>query len=165
MFVTRTNKSAALTTLLSTGEANIHTIKLNLSYIESERAFRLEIANVSPTSVRIWSTTFSLGYDSIYFRVSARNGNTCFIRRKPARWTVNIPDFTLILPNDVCVQEFKLNDGTWDVRKCSVDPQTEVDIGALLEIVPDENTSTYGIATGRFESNSLHFRCIRELIN
>ncbi len=130
---------------------------LDLRLIYLNRVFRLEIVSVSQEPIRIWKTTFSYGYDSIYFHVYDRNGISCFIRRKPLRWTVNVPDFIIVLPGDSHFQDLDLNDGSWDLSECNIDPQTEIDISAVLEIVPDENTAKYEVITGRFESNRLHF--------
>lgn len=138
-------------------------IDLNLTYVK--RVFSLEITNTSQSPVRIWNTSFSYGYYSIYFQVSPSNGKSCSIRRKLARWTVNIPDFHLIQPGDAYIHKLELTDGTWDLNKCNLDPQTEIDIAAVLEIIPDEYTDTYGVVTGRYESNKLHFKSLSDVIN
>ena len=136
-------------------------IELNLDYVE--KIFNLEITNISRSPVRIWSTSFSYGYYSIYFRVSPLNGKPLFITRTPKRWTVNIPDFVLIQPGHSHVQELDLNNGTWNLNKCNVDPQTDIDISSILEIVPDENTARYEILSGFYESNHIRFKSIREI--
>jgi hypothetical protein len=137
-------------------------IKLNLSH--AGRVFSLEITNTSHSPVRIWSAGFSYGYYSIYVQVSPLNGKPCFIRRVPARWTVNIPDFILIEPDSSHVQELDLDDGTWDMSNCEVDLQTEIDISAILEITNDENTTKYDIITGFYESNHIRFKSMSEII-
>lgn len=138
-------------------------IDLNLRYVES--VFSLEIANASQTLVRIWSTRFSLGYDSIYFLVHALNGNSCLIRRKPTIWTVNVPDFVSMQPLQIHVEKFELNDGTWELSDCSIDLHAAIDIGAVVDIASNGDTDTYGIMTGHFESNKLQFRSLSEIIN
>ena len=140
-------------------QGNMQPIELSLSYIE--RVFSLEIANVSQTPVRIWSARFSLGYDAISLRVSARNGNPCLIRRKPTIWTVNIPDFILIQSGHSHIQKLDLNDGTWDFNECSIDLDTEIYISAILEITRDEYTARHDVITGFYESNHLQFKGVR----
>ena len=135
---------------------------LNLTYIE--KVFNLAIANRSQSVVSIWSPSYSFGYYSVYFQVSPQNGKRCSIKRMPKRWTVNIPDLILIQPGEAYLQHFDLNDGTWDLSKCGSDRQTAIDIGAILEIEPDENTVTYGVITGHHESNRLHFRSVSEIV-
>lgn len=76
-----------------------------------------------------------------------------------------MPDFILILPGGAHLQDLDLNDGSWGLSECNIDPQTEIDISAVLEIVPDENTATYDVITGRFESNKLQFRSLSEIVN
>jgi hypothetical protein len=118
-------------------------------------ALRLEIANVSRAPVRIWTTTFPLGYFSICLVVSPPSGAPCTVRRKPARWTVNVPEYVTIEPGDSHGETLDPNDGTWDRRQCRVDPPTDVGVVAVLEITPDADTARYRVVTGRFESNAL----------
>lgn len=71
----------------------------------------------------------------------------------------------MIEPGENHHEKFALNDGTWDLSECSVDAYTEIDIGAVLEIGSDENTVTYGVITGHYESNKLQFTSMSEIIN
>jgi hypothetical protein len=116
---------------------------------------RLEIANVSQAPVRIWTTNFSLGYFSICLVVSPPARAPCTVKRKPARWTVNVPEYVTIKAGDVHGETLDPHDGTWDKRQCHIDPPSDVDVTAVLEITPDEHTARYQVVTGRFESNTL----------
>jgi hypothetical protein len=137
-------------------------IELRLTHVE--QVFRLEIANTSQTPVRVWSTNFSLGYYSIYLLVSPPNETPCLIKRKPKRWTVNVPDSVVIQPGDAHFEKLDLHDGTWDNSGCSIDPRSEVDVGAVVEISPDKDTARYGVITGRYESNRQRIKW-SEIIN
>ena len=128
-------------------------IQLTLSYAAT--VFTLSVINTSQEPVRIWSTSYSSGYDSIYFRIALPNGRSCLIKRRPVRWTVNVPATIVIPPGQRHVLEMKLNDGAWDLKDCKADSQTQADVIAILEIARDQNTDTYGVITGHFESNQL----------
>lgn len=138
-------------------------LEIHLSYYEG--VFNLRITNVSQAPVRIWSSGFSSGYSSIYLRVSPSHGDACSIVRKPKRWTVNIPDTVLLAPGDSHSEKLDLNDGSWDLEGCPLDPQTEIRVSAILEITADENTAKYGVMVGRFVSNELSFSSSEEIIH
>jgi len=130
-------------------------IKLRLNAIE--KALSLEIINVSPTPIRIWSMKCSWGYDSIYFQVSERNRNKCLIRRKPTIWTVNLPDAVTIQPGQAHVEKFDLTDETWDLSGL-INLQPDIDFYAVIEIVPDTYTIKFNVIEGRSESNKLQLK-------
>jgi hypothetical protein len=142
--------------------SHIKLIDLHLRYIDE--MFDLKITNTSQIPIRIWSTRYSLGYDSFHFKLSPLEGNPILIRRKPRIWTVNPPDFITIQPNSISTQKLDLNDGTWEVEKLQIEPQREMIISVILEIRADEDTRKYGIITGNYESNRLQFKSIGEII-
>ncbi|MCX6223381.1 MAG: hypothetical protein NTV01_01275 [Bacteroidia bacterium] len=130
--------------------------QIELSLVAIDKVFILKIVNPSTAPVRIWSTRFSSGYASFCFQVTAENGNQCFIRRKPAIWTVNMPDVVSIQAGQAHIEKFELADGTWDLSQCLFNQQSEIDLCAVLEIFPDENTVLFDVIQGRYESNRLH---------
>jgi hypothetical protein len=136
-------------------------IKLGLSY--TRRVFSLEISNPSKAPIRIWSREFSYGYQSIYFQIAPVNGSPCLIKRKPARWTVNVPQSIVITSGRSHVERVDMTDGTWDVCECRSVSDMEIGVIAILEIASDENTSSHGILTGRYASNELRFRSLKEI--
>ena len=138
---------------------------LTITLSHAASAFRLEIANASQSPVRIWSAEFSLGYDSVYFRVSAHDGRECFIRRKPAIWSANVPEFVSIQPGRNHALRIDVNDGTWVLKHCRIEPRTKIEIAAVLEIPDDEISKELAVTTGRYESNNLEFGSIDEIVN
>jgi hypothetical protein len=137
-------------------------LDLKLSFLD--RIFTLQVVNVSPTPVRIWTDSCSFGYESLRFRACTGDGTPWWVRRKPARWTVNIPDYIEILPAAAHIRELDLGDGSWDLSESQEFLRTELNVSAILEIGPDANTALYGVVTGSFESNSLHFASVAEAI-
>jgi|ERR1035437_2260954 hypothetical protein len=141
-------------------------LPLALSLTYAENALRLAIANPSQSPVSLWSPSYSFGHDSVSFQVRPLKGKPCSIKKIARRWTVNIPGSLAIQPGDTYLQTFHLNDGTWDTSLCGdVDPRTEIEISAVLEIAQDDNAVTYGIVTGRYESNRLRFKSMKEIVN
>ena len=128
---------------------------LALDLCQIDENLRLEIKNVSTLPVHIWSTRFSLGYFSLHLVVLQPGGTPCAIRRRPARWTVNIPEYVSIEAAGVHAETLNPHDGTWDVAACRLDPRNEVEVSAVLDIVRDDDTIRYDVITGRFESNKL----------
>lgn len=142
-------------------------IELHLDYNKSKMVFNLKLVNISKTPIKIWSTRYSFGYYSIYFKISEIKigGRIFYIKRKLIRWTVNIPDFISIQPGSFKILELDLNDGTWNLKELyKADSQINIDINGILKIAPDENTSKYNIMTGSYESNKLRFNSIAEII-
>lgn len=137
---------------------------ITLRLTRAEPGFRLEIANASNKAVAIWSSQFALGYYALSLLVSGTSGPPCVVKRKPVRWTVNVPASITIEPGTIHVEMVNLYDRTWDTSQCRLDARSEVAVRAVLEIARDENTNRYGVLTGRFESSELRVSA-KEIVN
>jgi hypothetical protein len=146
------------------GVSSRMSLKINIAF--QKPLFKMEIVNPDNKPVRLWSFDYSEGYYSIYFSISANEtGEQYQVRRKPVRWTINVPDVYEIGPGRSKQVNLDITDGSWDLSGIiSAQPRGKIAASCILSNEDNEESLQYRILTGKYESDKLYFESLNEII-
>lgn len=114
--------------------------------------FPVVITNTSAEPVRFWQEWCSWGCFALSFKLTDEKGRTWAVKKTDHAWTMNYPDFCVILPRESYVIEVYIDDPRrWDGFPSP--PQT-VTMNAVCEVKADPDSKRLGVWTGQIASPS-----------
>lgn len=117
--------------------------------------FHVLVKNVSDAPLRLWTDKYSWGYSNLSFELVAADGTVTQIKKKPRGWDKNYPDWLELKPGDTYV--LNVNFGAADIWEnaptaAAGKKPTLVQLRAVYEIAPDEQSTKSAVWTGKLQS-------------
>ncbi len=127
--------------------------------------FHVLLTNRSQEPVRLWQEWCSWGYSCLQFEIVCPDGSRHMIKKGPASWTRNFPDYVILQPNASVVWDVNFNTNTWeDLAWLPNDRTLQVKMRAIYSAAkPDDEISKVtgenhmGVWTGEAKSDFYDF--------